>query len=103
VTVTGDARGDFVGRTFTAPAARSDRMRDIVLRHVPRDRAIRVLDIGCGTGSLLFRLADMLPSAVLVGIDISPANIRAATEQQAGRASAARLRFEAADYLEYRA
>jgi trans-aconitate methyltransferase len=103
VTRTGDARGDFVGRTFTAPAARSDRMRDIVLRHVPGDRAIRVLDIGCGTGSLLFRLADMLPAAVLVGIDISPANIRAAKEQQAARTSVARLQFEAADYLEYRA
>jgi trans-aconitate methyltransferase len=78
-------------------------MRDIVLRHVPGDREIRLLDIGCGTGALLFRLADMLPAAVLVGIDISPANIRAAKEQQAARTSAARLQFEAADYLEYRA
>jgi trans-aconitate methyltransferase len=99
----GDATGDFIGRTFTAPAARSDRMREIVLGHVPRDRAIRVLDIGCGTGSLLFRLADLLPSAALVGIDISPANIQAANEHRAARATAARLQFEAADYLEYRA
>jgi len=78
-------------------------MRDIVLGHVPRDRAIRVLDIGCGTGSLLFRLADMLPSAALVGIDISPANIQAANQQRAARATGARLQFEAADYLAYRA
>src|SRR6185295_5598488 len=98
-----DTPGDFIGRTFSAPAARTDRMRDIVLGHVPRDRAIRLLDIGCGTGSLLYRLADPLPSAVLVGIDISPANIRAAKEQQAARAPAARLEFEAADYLAYRA
>jgi len=103
VTRPGDARGEFIGKTFTAPAARSDRMRDIVLGHVPRDRAIRVLDIGCGTGSLLFRLADMLPSAVLVGIDISRANVQAANQHRAARPSTARLQFEAADYLEYRA
>jgi SAM-dependent methyltransferase len=78
-------------------------MRDIVLAHVPRDRAIRVLDIGCGTGSLLFRLAGMLPAAVLVGIDISPANIEAAKQQQTARVPYERLQFEAADYREYRA
>jgi len=100
---TGDAPGDFIGKTFSAPGARSDRMRDIVLDYVPRDRAVRLLDIGCGTGSLLFRLADMLPSAVLVGIDISPENIQSAKAHQAARAPAARLEFEAADYLEYRA
>jgi SAM-dependent methyltransferase len=70
---------------------------------VPTDRAIRLLDVGCGTGSLLFRLAEALPHASFTGIDISPANIRAATRQQAQRPSAARIRFETADYLQYRA
>jgi 2-polyprenyl-3-methyl-5-hydroxy-6-metoxy-1,4-benzoquinol methylase len=78
-------------------------MRDIVLANVPRNKAIRVLDVGCGTGSLLFRLADALPAAVLVGIDVSPANIRAAKREQADIAAAVRARFEVADYLEYRA
>jgi len=77
-------------------------MRDIVLAHVPRDKAIRVLDVGCGTGSLLFRLADALPAASLVGIDVSPANIRAA-EQHVSDHPLARVQFEVADYLEYRA
>ena len=62
-----------------------------------------MLDIGCGTGSLVFRLADALPHASLVGIDISDANIRAAKREQAGRSSAARIAFETADYLHYRA
>ena len=39
-----------------------------------KDKGVRVLDVGCGTGSLLFRLADALPAASLVGIDVSPAN-----------------------------
>lgn len=77
-------------------------MRDIVLRHIPRRHAIRLLDLGCGTGSLLFRLADALPAATLVGIDVSAANIRVA-RQQANHASAARVQFEVADYLTYRA
>lgn len=76
-------------------------MRDLVLAHVPRERRIALLDVGCGTGSLLFRLADALPSAELTGIDVSPANIRSARAQQAGHPAAARMRFETADYLEY--
>ncbi len=74
-------------------------MRDIVLAHVPRGRAIRLLDVGCGTGSLLFRLAGALPDADLTGIDVSPANIRAAGREApaAGRP----VRLETADYLEY--
>jgi SAM-dependent methyltransferase len=76
-------------------------MRDIVLAHVQRDRAIRLLDLGCGTGSLLFRLAEALPAAALSGVDISPANIRAARARQAGQPRAGRVRFEAADYLDY--
>jgi SAM-dependent methyltransferase len=78
-------------------------MRDIVVAHVPSDRAVRVLDLGCGTGSLLFRLADVLPHASLVGIDVSDANIRTARREQIGRPAAARIAFETADYLHYHA
>jgi SAM-dependent methyltransferase len=78
-------------------------MRDIVLAHLPRDRRIRLLDVGCGTGSLLFRLADALPAAELTGIDVSPANIEAAERRRAEHQAAARLRFEAADYLAWAA
>jgi SAM-dependent methyltransferase len=91
----------FAEQTCTAPPERSDRMRDIALAYIPSDRAVRVLDIGCGTGSLLFRLADALPHASLVGIDISEANIRAATLDQRTRSSAGRVAFETADYRQY--
>jgi trans-aconitate methyltransferase len=76
-------------------------MRDIVVGEVQGDRPIRLLDVGCGTGSLVFRLADALPHASLVGLDVSSANIRAAKEQQAERPAAARVQFVAADYLDY--
>jgi len=98
-----DDRTEFAGKTCTAPAARSDRMRDIVVAHVPADRAIRLLDLGAGTGSLVFRLASALPAAEVLGIDVSAANIRAALAQRDSGSDAARIRFETVDYLAFAA
>ena len=76
-------------------------MCELVLQHVPRDRAIQVLDVGCGTGSLLFLLAHALPAATLVGIDVSASNIRAAEKHRATleAPTQSRVRFEQSDYL----
>ena len=40
------------------------------------ERAIRVLDVGCGTGALAGYVLDSLPVCRLVGIDISPEMLR---------------------------
>ena len=92
----------FNDRTCSAPAARSARMRDIVLKYAPADRPIAVLDLGCGTGSLVFLLATALPSARIAGVDVSAANIRAAEEARAGLdpSKAGRIVFEQVDYLQ---
>ena len=66
----------------------ADRAADLALTCVPAPR--RILDVGCGTGYLLGRLAACAPQAeVLAGIDAAPAMIEVA------RAAAAddRLRF----------
>lgn len=75
-------------------------MRDIVAAAVPRDSRIRVLDLGCGTGALVARLADALPAATLVGLDVSPANIAAAERSQGDRPSG-RIQFVAGDYVRF--
>ena len=55
----------------------ADRAADLALTCVPAPR--RTLDIGCGTGYLLGRLAARTPGAeVLAGIDAAPAMIEVA-------------------------
>ncbi len=53
----------------------------------------RALDVGCGTGSLAFALADAAPDAAVTGIDYS----RAYVEHARSRASGARLAFQQGD------
>jgi len=66
----------------------ADRTADLALTCVPAPG--RILDVGCGTGYLLGRLAARAPQAeVLAGIDAAPAMIEVAT----GVAADERLRF----------
>ena len=56
----------------------ADRTADLALTCVPAPR--RILDVGCGTGYLLGRLAARAPQAgTLAGIDAAPAMIEVAT------------------------
>src|SRR5208282_4824851 len=68
---------DFRTRRFSAPQARVQEFTGDVLQHVEPSRALRVLDIGCGSGEQVIDLATALPQARFVGVDISPANISA--------------------------
>jgi SAM-dependent methyltransferase len=76
-------------------------MCELVVQHVATNRSLEILDLGCGTGSLVFLLAAALPSATLTGIDVSAPNITAAESQRMRNdaTTAARIRFEQADYL----
>ena len=66
----------------------ADRTADLALACGPAPR--RILDVGCGTGYLLGRLAARASQAeVLAGIDAAPAMIEAAR----GAAADVRLRF----------
>jgi SAM-dependent methyltransferase len=52
------------------------------------ERATRVLDVGCGTGSLLFELADNTAHKHLTGIDASEVYLAAAQAQIQGQGQA---------------
>jgi ubiquinone/menaquinone biosynthesis C-methylase UbiE len=52
----------------------------------------QILDAGCGTGELAFRLAELFPSATVLGVDIIEAHLELARSRYVHLAS--RLRFE---------
>jgi trans-aconitate methyltransferase len=76
-------------------------MHEIVLAQVPAGRPFSLLDLGCGTGVMLLDLLDTLPNAMLTGIDISHANIRAAECDRLRHSQVERLQFVQGDYLEF--
>lgn len=74
----------------------ADRTADLALALVPAPH--RVLDVGCGTGYLLRRIAARVPDAVeLAGVDAAAPMVRAAREATAD--PRARFQVAAAEHL----
>ena len=48
---------------------------------IPDTSIRRILELGCGTGRLTRRMAELYPSAVIVAVDISPEMIAHAKER----------------------
>ena len=88
-----------VGRSWAAEWERTDRsLAELNTRLVDRiaERAspdAKILDIGCGAGATSFAVADRLPQASIVGVDLSEDLAAAARE----RNTQARIRFEVHD------
>jgi ubiquinone/menaquinone biosynthesis C-methylase UbiE len=57
----------------------------------------RVLDLACGTGELLHRMAQETPEADLTGIDLAPKMIKRARHKLAGRPGVALTQADAHD------
>jgi 2-polyprenyl-3-methyl-5-hydroxy-6-metoxy-1,4-benzoquinol methylase len=62
------------------------------------DRGIRVLDLGCGRGRILQRLATLYPRSRFVGIDLSGEAIEYARRQAQGRDN---LEYQARDLSDF--
>jgi SAM-dependent methyltransferase len=69
--------------------------RPIFARHPVNDGS--VLDLGCGTGEITERLAEMFPDAAFLGVDLEQAHLIRAASRCARFGS--RVRFEVADAL----
>lgn len=72
-----------------------------LLQHAGLSPTARVLDVGCGTGTLLSLARKTYPEATLVGIDIDDRILRLASEKTSahlGRATLTDLPFSAARF-----
>lgn len=79
----------------------SSRTLDRAVDRMALPRGARVVDIACGKGELLFRLAAKY-EAEGTGVDISSYNIHAARAAALERAGGQRVRFVLADGADYR-
>jgi len=66
--------------------------RNAMVEQVAALRPQRILEVGCGTGRNLARLARALPAAELVGVDLSPAMLDRAQKHLAPLGTRCRLR-----------
>src|SRR5262245_30880992 len=66
----------------------------------PLRQGARILDVGCGTGELERPLAELFPSAEIVGVDLDAAHLERARARCAGLEK--QVRFETGDALSLR-
>jgi SAM-dependent methyltransferase len=89
----------FQEQTFTTRTGTYTPVSNAALAVFNSDAPIRILDIGCGDGSMIFELARHYPRAMLVGVDLSAANIRSAEERARMLGLTQRCLFLAGDYM----
>jgi SAM-dependent methyltransferase len=63
------------------PGSDAETLRALELTRLDRDAALRVADIGCGTGASTLVLARHLPAATIVAVDLFPEFLEVLTER----------------------
>ena len=83
------------------PRPDSETLVNAVLNYFPdKNKPYRILDIGVGSGCLLFSLLDEYPNATGIGVDISPKALAIAEQNRKGRlATLLQKDFYQADWI----
>ncbi len=82
------------------PRPDSETLVEATLAGIPdREAALRLVDLGTGSGCLLLALLSELPAAFGVGVDLSPAAARVAARNAVTLGMAGRAAFAVGDWL----
>ena len=96
---------EFYGRDFEVspavliPRPETELIVDAVLKHTPREAALRVADVGTGSGILAVTLACERPMITVVATDISPAALAVARRNAEAHGVSSRISFIEGDLL----
>ncbi len=88
-----------VGPGVLIPRPETELLVETVLDRLPRDRRLRVLDVGTGTGALAIALATHLPLAEVVAVDVSAVALGIAGRNVARHGVGDRVELAASDLL----
>jgi release factor glutamine methyltransferase len=80
------------------PRPETEILVESVLDRLPRDKPLRIVDIGTGSGAIAIALAHSLPQASITALDVSPQALAIAMEN--ARSHAVNIRFLQSDLLE---
>ncbi len=81
------------------PRPETEHLVEALLARVPRDRPVRIADVGTGSGAIAVALAHALPLARIVALDLSKAAFRIASMNAQQNGLAGRIRFVESDLL----
>jgi release factor glutamine methyltransferase len=81
------------------PRPETEHVVEAILERVPRERPLRIVDVGTGSGAIAIALAHALPYAELTAVDLSAAALAIAKENAARHGVAARIRCLHSDLL----
>jgi release factor glutamine methyltransferase len=96
---------EFFGLTFAVtpdvliPRPETEHLVEALLERVPHDRALRIVDVGTGSGAIAVALAHALPHAEVTALDISEAALSVARRNAETHRVAERMRFLKSDLL----
>lgn len=81
------------------PRPETEHLVEAVLRGLPHDRPMKILDVGTGTGAIALALAAHLPQARITAIDLSAEALKIARENAVTHHLESRVQFLLSDLL----
>ena len=81
------------------PRPETEHLVEAVAARVPKDRAIRIADVGTGSGAIAIALAHLLPNASVTALDLSPEALAVARQNAADHKLLHRIQFVESDLL----